>query len=111
VLYLAVLILGSIPGARSEVAQVASGLVLHFVTYSCIALLLFTGFEGRLSARALITVLVIAGMGALDEYVQSFFPYRNAALRDWFVDAAAGLLMSGLLCAALPKKRRSVSVK
>jgi VanZ family protein len=36
-------------------------------------------------------------MGALDECVQSFFPYRTAAVTDWMVDFAAGGLVSILL--------------
>jgi VanZ family protein len=45
-------------------------------------------------------------MGALDEYVQSFFPYRHAAIGDWYVDVSAGIFMSALLWAFLETKRR-----
>lgn len=90
-LYFAVVILGSIPGARAEAGEVASGLVLHFVTYSVIAFLLATGASGSASAKALKAFFIVAAMGALDEYIQSFLPYRTAAVSDWGVDVAAAL--------------------
>ena len=37
--------------------------------------------------------------GALDEYVQSFFPYRHGAVSDWLVDSNAALLTSLLMWA------------
>jgi VanZ family protein len=104
-LYFAVLLLGAIPGARAEVGNLASGWVLHFAAYSCIALLLFTGSKGNASSKAFKTFLIIGAMGAMDEFVQSFFPYRTAAVTDWYVDLSAGFLTSALLCAMLPKKQ------
>ncbi|MFC7518356.1 VanZ family protein [Herbaspirillum sp. GCM10030257] len=107
-IYLAVLVFGSIPGARTEVGEFASGLILHFITYSVIAFLLFTGFRNEYSAKGLTTVVMIALMGALDEYVQTFLPYRRGAIGDWYVDASAGILMSTLLWICLETKRRRV---
>ncbi|RJF96068.1 VanZ family protein [Noviherbaspirillum saxi] len=108
-LYMAVLVFGSIPGARGEVGEYATGLVLHFVTYAAIAFLLFTGFQGESAFKGTRTVILIAMMGALDEYVQSFLPYRRAAIGDWSVDASAGIVMSALLSAILPVIRRRVA--
>jgi VanZ family protein len=97
VLYATVVIMGSIPGARVEVGTYASGLVLHFFTYAALAFLLFTGIDANVQGRAVKTVLIIAAMGAFDEFVQSFLPYRTAALGDWAVDFVAGLTISSLL--------------
>jgi VanZ family protein len=36
-------------------------------------------------------VLTIAAMGALDEYIQSFFPYRHGSVGDW-VDVSAAMV-------------------
>lgn len=94
-LYLAVIVLGSIPGAREEVGHVASGLVLHFVTYACIAFLLACGTSGNATVKAAKAVFLVAAMGALDELIQSTLPYRHGAVADWAVDAGAAL------CAAL----------
>ncbi|MGH8808044.1 MAG: VanZ family protein [Noviherbaspirillum sp.] len=96
-IYLAVLVFGSIPGAREEIGEVASGLVLHFVTYAGIAFFLFCGVGGNASRKAFATFVIIALMGAFDEFLQSFFPYRTAAMTDWCVDVGAGLFASALL--------------
>ncbi|TFW18410.1 VanZ family protein [Duganella callida] len=97
VAYLLILILGSIPGARQDIGEVASGLILHSCAYAGLAFLMFTGSRGTLAVRALTAVLTIALMGALDEYVQSFFPYRHGDVRDWMVDCTAAILMSSFM--------------
>lgn len=97
ILFGLILGLGSIPGARAEVGQVASGLILHVLAYSVITYLLFTGLRGRPSGNALKAWLTVAFMGALDEFVQSFIPYRNGTARDWAVDVTAGFAVVLLL--------------
>jgi VanZ family protein len=97
ILFGLILGLGSIPGARAEVGQVASGLILHSLAYSVITYLLFTGLRGRPGGNALKAWLIIAAMGALDEFVQSFIPYRNGTVRDWAVDVTAGFVVVLLL--------------
>ena len=93
-LFLLILLLGSVPGARHDIAQYASGVVLHSAAYAVLALLVFLGGAGSGSRRAIRAVLTVAAMGAVDEYVQSFFPYRTAAVSDWLVDVAAGATVS-----------------
>ena len=97
-LFVAILVLGSLPGARQEIGQVASGVLLHSTAYAGLTFLLFTGSTGTLVQRAVKSVLTIAAMGALDEYVQSFFPYRHGAVSDWLVDCSAALLMTLVMC-------------
>ncbi len=99
VLYLLILILGSIPGARQDIGEVASGVILHSMAYAGLTFLLFTGGSGTLAQRALKAVLTIAAMGALDEFVQSFFPYRHGAVSDWLVDCNAAVLCAGFMWA------------
>lgn len=96
-LFLAIIVIGSIPGARQNVGQFASGLILHSAAYAILGALIFLGSRGSASRRALCTVITIAVMGALDEYVQSFWPYRTAALGDWIVDVVSGALISIML--------------
>jgi VanZ family protein len=93
-LYLAVVVLGSIPGAREEIGHVASGLVLHFTTYACIAFLLAAGAAGNATAKAVKAFFLVAAMGALDECVQATLPYRDGAVEDWIIDVSAALTVA-----------------
>ena len=102
-LFLAIVIAGSIPGARADIGQYASGIILHSTAYAVLALLWFTGSRGSAARRTVATVLAIAVMGAIDESVQSFFPYRGADVRDWMVDVSSAVVASALLWAVLPK--------
>ena len=102
-MYAAILGMGSIPGARAEIGHYASGLVLHSLAYAAITFLLFTGLNGSARERAIKAVLSVALMGALDELVQRFLPYRHAAVSDWIVDCNAALITAALLWAFLPK--------
>ena len=97
-LFLMILVLGSLPGARQEIGQVASGVLLHSTAYAGLTFLLFTGSTGTLVQRAVKSVLTIAALGALDEYVQSFFPYRHGAVSDWLVDCSAAVLATLFMC-------------
>lgn len=92
-----IVIIGSIPGARADAAEVASGVVLHSSAYAVLAFLIFTGSRGTPAQRAAKAVLTIAAMGAIDECVQSFLPYRHGAVQDWYVDCTAALATSSLL--------------
>jgi VanZ family protein len=102
-LYLLILILGSMPGARADIGQYATGVVLHSVAYSILTVLLFSGNNGNRSERAVKTVLTIMAMGAFDEYVQSFFPYRSADVMDWAVDVSSGIVSATLLWTLWPR--------
>ncbi len=94
VIFLLIVVIGNLPRAREDIGQYASGLVLHAVAYAILALLVAAGSRGNASQRAIKATLTIAVMGALDEFAQSFFPYRTASVTDWMVDVAAG----GLAC-------------
>ncbi|MRX09428.1 hypothetical protein GJ697_16425 [Pseudoduganella sp. FT25W] len=105
VLYLLILILGSIPGARQDIGEVASGVILHSLAYAGLTFLIFTGGSGTPSQRAGKAVLTIAAMGALDECVQSFFPYRHGAVSDWLVDCTAAMLTAAVMWALWSRYR------
>lgn len=98
-LFALIVLIGSIPGARADAAEVASGVVLHSTAYAVLAFLVFTGSRGTPAQRVPKAVLTIAAMGAVDEFVQSFLPYRHGALSDWLVDCSAALLTATLLWA------------
>jgi VanZ family protein len=101
-IYAAILVMGSIPGARAEIGQYATGVVLHSLAYAGLTFLVFTGSAGSMRSRALKAVLTIALMGAGDELLQSMFPYRGASIGDWLVDCSAATVTSALLWAVLP---------
>ena len=103
-LYAAVILAGSIPGARAGVGELASGLVLHGLTYAFLSLLCFLGSTGSGRVRAAKAVLAVALMGAGDELVQSFLPYRSGDVRDWMIDVSAALLTSTLLAVFVPRQ-------
>lgn len=107
ILFCLILVLGNLPGARADIGHFASGLVLHSTAYSVITYLLFSGSSERPKRRAVAAILMVAGMGALDEFVQSFFPYRGASIDDWLVDVAASLCVSALLLAWFPFPRQN----
>lgn len=102
-LFCIIVLLGSVPGARAEIAHLAPGVVLHTLAYACITFLLYTGTSGGRRQRAFKAVLTVLAMGAIDELVQSFFPYRHAAVLDWMVDGSAAIVTTALLWALLPE--------
>lgn len=103
VIYLLILVLGSIPGARHEIGEYAPGGVLHALAYSGLTVLLFVGKGKHLNTRAIGAVLTVAAMGAGDEFVQSFFPYRGADVADWLVDIAASLITAYIMTHIYPR--------
>ena len=102
-LYALVIIIGDIPGTRADVGQYASGVVLHSFGYGVLALLLFSGIAGGMGRRAVLSVLMVAAMGALDEFIQSFLPYRRGAVSDWLVDITAATLVAAPLYFLWPR--------
>lgn len=103
-LYAAVVVVGAIPGARAELGDYASGFVLHSLAYASLTFLLFTGGTGNARQRVIKAVLTTMAMGAFDEFVQSFLPYRTADVLDWLVDSGASVATAILLATFLPKE-------
>ncbi len=98
VLFFCVVFFGSLPGMRKDVSHLASGLVLHSLTYMGLALLLFRSKVSQdFRLDDVKAVLLVSLMGAIDETVQIFVPYRTATVTDWLLDTVAGLLMILLL--------------
>ena len=100
-MYATIVVWGSIPGARADIGRYLPGYVLHAGAYAILAVLWFLGSSGSPAARARKAVLAVAVMGAGDEFVQSFFPYRGADVRDWAVDCASAIVTSTFLAALL----------
>ena len=102
-MFAAILVMGSIPGARAEIGQFGSGVVLHSIAYGSLTFLLYTGTTGTRGQRAIRAVLTVAVMGALDEMVQSFLPYRRGSPADWLIDCGASLVAAALLWRFMPE--------
>ena len=109
ILYALIIGIGMIPDARAQAGVVASGLVLHSIAYASITFLLVTGSTRSRTGQSVQAVLLVLMMGAFDEYVQSFFPYRNAAISDWIVDCFAGLVTATLLYIGQPMMRNCLA--
>ena len=108
-IYVTIITVGNVPGARADIGAYAPGAVLHSIAYAALAALWFSGSRGTPLARAGKAVLAIATMGAGDEYVQSFFPYRGASVRDWAVDVGAAIVAGSVM--ALLAARTAVDVR
>lgn len=106
-LFAIIVMIGSIPGARAEIGTLASGIVLHAVAYAVLTFLLFTGYAGSSTERAIKAVLTVAAMGAVDELVQTMLPYRHGAVLDWIIDCTSALVTALLLRAFLPQPARA----
>lgn len=109
IIYLLILVLGSIPGARQEIGEYASGSVLHSLAYAGLTALLFIGRGKAPRERALSAVLIVTAMGAGDEFVQSFLPFRDGAVIDWGIDIAASLAAACAMFAIYPRLTRSIA--
>ena len=108
--FVCILVAGSIPGARAEVGEYATGLVLHSLAYAGLAGLWFLSSTGSPIQRALRAMLTIALMGAVDEGIQSFLPYRSGDVRDWMIDVTAATVAAtalAVLATLAPKPRGS----
>ena len=92
VVYIAMLGIGTSPGAVAKVAPIANDKVLHGTAYAGYALLLALGW--RHSAGAALKVLgAIALMGLLDELHQIPLAFRTADIWDWVADVIAGCVV------------------
>jgi VanZ family protein len=67
----------------------------HLTEYFILSMLILRGIrageKGLYLRWALVTVLIVAGYAALDEYHQSFVPGRTAAVRDVLIDTTGGI--------------------
>lgn len=106
-LYLLILVLGSVPGARHDIGEYAPGILLHSAAYAGLTLLLFSGSNGTRRQKGIKSVATIMVMGGVDELVQSFLPYRHGAVSDWLVDCSAASITALLLWALWPKLLRA----
>ena len=67
----------------------------HLTEYFILSMLILRGIrageKGLYFRWVLVTILIVAGYAALDEYHQSFVPGRTAAVGDVFIDTTGGI--------------------
>lgn len=93
------LILGTVPGQAHALSARFGDKLLHMLAYGFLSAICYRAIVAKKSLRIIFTLLMIALFGLLDEALQSFLPYRNASLLDWWFDMAAALIVVTLLSA------------
>jgi VanZ family protein len=69
--------------------------LLHTIEYFGLAILVFRAFDGEGLEGwrpAILTVVMVSGYGATDEWHQWYVPLRQADVRDWMTDTLAGTI-------------------
>lgn len=85
--FFAVLItVGNLPGLAAEMSDAFGDKRLHLLAYAFLTGLIYLSVNRR---PALVAMLTVTALGALDESIQSFFPYRQAELLDLLADILA----------------------
>jgi VanZ family protein len=104
-----ILILTSIPGSHLPVLPFRNfDKIVHLAIYGVLGWLAIRAWANgsRLTAAALLVVVLISCFGILDEWHQRFIPQRSMDLRDWAADTT-GAMIGALL--ALASGRKQVS--
>lgn len=85
--------IGSIPNEANKLSAVVPDKLLHMTAYGFLSALLYIGQRPGKRGRGLVVILAIGILGAVDETIQSFFPYRTAGLPDWLFDILAATIV------------------
>lgn len=94
ILFGVMIVLGAIPGSAHALSSGVGDKTLHLLAYAFMTALCFRALKGTRLAQSLISLLIMAVLGLIDESLQSLLPYRNASLLDWCFDmAAAGTMI------------------
>ncbi|MBB1628809.1 hypothetical protein A9974_26565 [Achromobacter sp. UMC71] len=84
--FLTLVTVGNLPGLAADMSATFGDKRLHLAAYACLTLLVYASVRRRPGLTALLAVTVL---GALDEWIQSFFAYRQADLLDLLADISA----------------------
>ncbi len=82
--------------------------VAHFTAFGMLAFMLWIGFQGR---WPLLIIFLVGGVGALDEWRQTFLSGRTMSLEDFAMDMTAVVVIVGVMSirAKLINKNRDCS--
>jgi len=103
----AMIVLGAIPGSAHALSSGIGDKTLHLLAYAFMTALCFRALKGTRLAQSVISLLIIAVLGLIDESLQSLLPYRNASLLDWCFDMAAAGTMIFILNLCEPATTRT----
>lgn len=104
-----ILILTSIPGTSLPVLPFQYfDKVVHLAIYGVLGWLTARAWTSgsRVSAAALVAIVLVSCFGALDEWHQQFIPQRSMELLDWAADTTGAAIGAFL---AIAGERRRVS--
>jgi len=87
--FVAMILIGSIPGEAEALNAMIYDKLSHFVAYSLLSGFVYHAFQGSPLRRALLTLASVGLFGATDEVVQSLLSYRQSSVLDWQVDMLA----------------------
>ncbi|HEY0974943.1 MAG TPA: VanZ family protein [Solimonas sp.] len=90
-IYAVMIALGSLWVRLPDPLRDTNDKILHVLAYGGLSVLLFLGLRLPVLRRSLVIVSAIAVMGAIDEYIQSFFPHRHSDVMDWCADVGAAI--------------------
>lgn len=82
--------------------------VVHFTAYATLGAAVAWAAMTTSVRRALVWVLVVSMLGALDEWHQQFIPSRSMDVRDWMADTA-GAVAGLTILSALQRRREPVA--
>jgi VanZ family protein len=89
--------IGSLPGQADALSARFGDKLLHLIAYVCCSVLCYRVWIAPRRQRILLTIMMIALLGLIDEGIQAALPYRNASFVDWCFDLLAALIaVSGL---------------
>lgn len=88
-----IFVLSAQPGLRPPATFLNSDKLAHLVEYGGLGLLFARALRATLPARSWLFTSMLAlwiglGIGAADEYFQSFVPGRDSTVFDWIADGA-----------------------
>ena len=91
-LFTVMILLGAIPGQANALSDQFGDKTLHLAAYTVLGALCYRSWIAPWAQRVMLTLLVIAVLGLLDESIQFTLPYRSASLIDWCFDLLAALI-------------------
>lgn len=86
------ILMGSLPGQADTLSAQFGDKPLHLMAYICLSVLCYRAWIAPRRQRILLTIVMIALLGLIDEGIQATLPYRNASVVDWCVDLLAALI-------------------
>ena len=84
--FIVLVTVGNLPGLAADMSDAFGDKRLHLAAYAFLTGLIYVSVNRR---PALVAMLAATALGALDESIQSFFPYREAGLLDLLADISA----------------------